>query len=111
MRVGRRSTRGVENGCNVRCGEPQVQNIVQKPPQIGLLQCCQRGAKHDFAGQSRAIRAANSRLRALDLNPIIVGSSGVVAVDIAIEPIGAGPLVAANAAEERPQTPMERKTG
>jgi hypothetical protein len=32
--------------------------------------------------------AANSgRFRALDLNPIIVGSSGAVAVDIAIEPI------------------------
>jgi acetyltransferase len=32
--------------------------------------------------------ANSGRFRALDLNPIIVGSSGVVAVDIAIEPIG-----------------------
>ena len=32
--------------------------------------------------------ANSGRFRALDLNPIIVGSSGAVAVDIAIEPIG-----------------------
>jgi acyl-CoA synthetase (NDP forming) len=31
--------------------------------------------------------ANRGRFRALDLNPIMVGSSGVVAVDIAIEPI------------------------
>ena len=31
--------------------------------------------------------ANSGRFRALDLNPIMVGSSGVVAVDIAIEPI------------------------
>ena len=40
------------------------------------------------------------RFRALDLNPIIVGKSGVVAVDIAIEPIMADAAdVIANAAE------------
>jgi acyl-CoA synthetase (NDP forming) len=45
--------------------------------------------------------AANSgRFRALDLNPIIVRSSGAVAVDIAIEPIGPDTAsAAANAAE------------
>jgi acyl-CoA synthetase (NDP forming) len=32
--------------------------------------------------------AHSGRFRALDLNPIIVGSSGAIAVDIAIEPIG-----------------------
>jgi len=31
--------------------------------------------------------ASSGRFRALDLNPIMVGSSGVTAVDIAIEPI------------------------
>ena len=44
--------------------------------------------------------ANSGRFRALDLNPIIVGSSGAVAVDIAIEPIGHdAPSAAANAAE------------
>jgi acyl-CoA synthetase (NDP forming) len=45
--------------------------------------------------------AANAgRFRALDLNPIIVRSSGAVAVDIAIEPIGRdAPNAAADAAE------------
>ncbi len=42
--------------------------------------------------------ANSGRFRALDLNPIMVGSSGAVAVDIAIEPIGAA-SAAANAAE------------
>jgi succinyl-CoA synthetase beta subunit len=44
--------------------------------------------------------ANRGRFRALDLNPIIVGKSGVVAVDIAIEPIMADAAeVIANAAE------------
>ena len=44
--------------------------------------------------------ANRGRFRALDLNPIIVGKSGVVAVDIAIEPIMAHAAdVIANAAE------------
>jgi acyl-CoA synthetase (NDP forming) len=44
--------------------------------------------------------ANTGRFRALDLNPIIVGRAGVVAVDIAIEPIMAdAPEVIANAAE------------
>ena len=44
--------------------------------------------------------ANRGRFRALDLNPIIVGTSGVVAVDIAIEPIMADAADAiANAAE------------
>lgn len=44
--------------------------------------------------------ANSGRFRALDLNPIIVGKAGVVAVDIAIEPITAhAPDVIANAAE------------
>jgi acyl-CoA synthetase (NDP forming) len=41
--------------------------------------------------------ANRGRFRALDLNPIIVGSSGVVAVDIAIEPIVRDDLVASAA--------------
>jgi len=41
--------------------------------------------------------ANRGRFRALDLNPIIVGTSGAVAVDIAIEPIARD--LAANAAE------------
>ena len=45
--------------------------------------------------------AANAgRFRALDLNPIIVRSSGAIAVDIAIEPDGPDTAsVAADAAE------------
>jgi acetyltransferase len=44
--------------------------------------------------------AHRGRFRALDLNPIIVGQTGVVAVDIAIEPIMAdAPDVIASAAE------------
>jgi hypothetical protein len=44
--------------------------------------------------------ANSGRFRALDLNPIIVGKAGVVAVDIAIEPVMAGaPDVIASAAE------------
>jgi succinyl-CoA synthetase beta subunit len=44
--------------------------------------------------------AHRGRFRALDLNPIIVGQAGVVAVDIAIEPIMAdAPDVIASAAE------------
>jgi hypothetical protein len=44
--------------------------------------------------------ANRGRFRALDLNPIIVGKSGAVAVDIAIEPIMADAAeVIANAAE------------
>ena len=44
--------------------------------------------------------ANRGRFRALDLNPIIVGRTGAVAVDIAIEPIVAGaPDVIASAAE------------
>jgi acetate---CoA ligase (ADP-forming) len=44
--------------------------------------------------------ANRGRFRALDLNPIIVGKRGVVAVDIAIEPIMADAAeVIANAAE------------
>jgi acetyltransferase len=42
--------------------------------------------------------ANRGRFRALDLNPIIVGASGVVAVDIAIEPIEQN-TIAAKAAE------------
>jgi acetate---CoA ligase (ADP-forming) len=42
--------------------------------------------------------ANRGRFRALDLNPIIVGSSGAVAVDIAIEPIAQN-TIAAKAAE------------
>jgi len=38
--------------------------------------------------------ANRGRFRALDLNPIMVGSSGVVAVDIAIEPIVRDDMVA-----------------
>jgi acyl-CoA synthetase (NDP forming) len=41
-----------------------------------------------LVGLGRFALANRGRFRALDLNPIIVGSSGVVAVDIAIEPIG-----------------------
>jgi hypothetical protein len=44
--------------------------------------------------------ANSGRFRALDLNPIIVGKAGVVAVDIAIEPVMAdAPDVIASAAE------------
>jgi acetate---CoA ligase (ADP-forming) len=44
--------------------------------------------------------ANSGRFRALDLNPIIVGKAGVVAVDVAIEPIAAhAPDIIANAAE------------
>ena len=44
--------------------------------------------------------AHSGRFRALDLNPIIVGKAGVVAVDIAIEPVMAdAPDVIASAAE------------
>jgi hypothetical protein len=44
--------------------------------------------------------ANRGRFRALDLNPIIVGKTGAVAVDIAIEPIMADAAdVIANAAE------------
>jgi succinyl-CoA synthetase beta subunit len=44
--------------------------------------------------------ANSGRFRALDLNPIIVGNAGVVAVDIAIEPVMAdAPDVIASAAE------------
>src|SRR5262249_8148016 len=42
--------------------------------------------------------AHRGRFRALDLNPIMVGLSGAVAVDIAIEPIAQDPI-AAKAAE------------
>jgi acyl-CoA synthetase (NDP forming) len=42
--------------------------------------------------------ANRGRFRALDLNPIMVGTSGAVTVDIAIEPIET-PSAAANAAE------------
>jgi hypothetical protein len=42
--------------------------------------------------------ANRGRFRALDLNPIMVGTSGAVAVDIAIEPIETA-SAAANAAE------------
>lgn len=42
----------------------------------------------------------SGQFRALDLNPIIVGPSGAVAVDIAIEPVGRdAPNVVASAAE------------
>jgi acetate---CoA ligase (ADP-forming) len=42
----------------------------------------------------------SGQFRALDLNPIIVGPSGTVAVDIAIEPVGRdAPNVVASAAE------------
>jgi hypothetical protein len=44
--------------------------------------------------------ANSGRFRALDLNPIIVGGAGVVAVDISIEPVMAdAPDVIASAAE------------
>jgi acetate---CoA ligase (ADP-forming) len=53
-----------------------------------------------LVGLGRFAIANSGRFRALDLNPIIVGSSGVVAVDIAIEPIRRdAPDAVANAAE------------
>jgi acyl-CoA synthetase (NDP forming) len=53
-----------------------------------------------LVGLGRFAIANSGRFRALDLNPIIVGSSGSVAVDIAIEPIRRdAPDVVANAAE------------
>ena len=53
-----------------------------------------------LAALGRFAIANSGRFRALDLNPIIVGKSGAVAVDIAIEPIMADAAeVIANAAE------------
>jgi acyl-CoA synthetase (NDP forming) len=53
-----------------------------------------------LVGLGRFAIKNSGRFRALDLNPIIVGSSGAVAVDIAIEPIRRdAPDVVANAAE------------
>jgi acetate---CoA ligase (ADP-forming) len=50
-----------------------------------------------LVGLGRFAMANSGRFRALDLNPIIVGTSGAVAVDIAIEPSARD--VVANAAE------------
>ena len=53
-----------------------------------------------LVGLGRFAIAHRGALRALDLNPIVVGSSGVVAVDIAIEPVRpATPDQIASAAE------------
>jgi len=53
-----------------------------------------------LVGLGRFAIANSGRFRALDLNPIIVGSSGAVVVDIAIEPVRRDtPDVVANAAE------------
>jgi acetate---CoA ligase (ADP-forming) len=53
-----------------------------------------------LVGLGRFAIANSGRFRALDLNPIIVGSSGAIAVDIAIEPIRRdAPDAVANAAE------------
>ena len=51
-----------------------------------------------LVGLGRFAIANSGRFRALDLNPIMVGSSGVAAVDIAIEPVRRDDVVA-NAAE------------
>ena len=42
--------------------------------------------------------ANRGRFRALDLNPIMVGASGAIAIDIAVEPIAHDAIIA-NAAE------------
>src|SRR5262245_59925306 len=53
-----------------------------------------------LVGLGRFAIENSGRFRALDLNPIIVGSSGAIAVDIAIEPIRRdAPDAVANAAE------------
>jgi acyl-CoA synthetase (NDP forming) len=53
-----------------------------------------------LVGLGRFAIANHGRFRALDLNPIIVGSSGAIAVDIAIEPTRRhAPDAVANAAE------------
>lgn len=84
-----------------------ARNMIRRIKAAGILEGARGRERADIDALATLLvnlgnfAVANSgRFRALDLNPIIVGSSGVVAVDIAIEMnLQSAPIVAANAAE------------